>query len=251
MKAVTATLLVIAAATFLIIAMIGRKETVHYGKFIGLFFLFFFIDNLVITLTNRFSEVQLIPNHVWGGFLICSWSGKIYSIFIVLLLLRLFRPILNGSEVGLSLQHSQGSLFPAAVIILMIAFWSSFVGSKAPQGAFDIPTLLYLAVMPGLNEELVYRGILPVCLGRLFPASWNVAYARIGWAILIPTILFGLLHGLWLDQQFNLHLEVVWIRNALLSGFIFAWLKERTGSLIMPTIAHGAWDFFLFLPRMI
>jgi membrane protease YdiL (CAAX protease family) len=78
-----------------------------------------------------------------------------------------------------------------------------------------------------------------------------VASARIGWAIVIPTVMFGLLHGLWLDEHFKLHLEVIWIRSALLSGFIFAWLKERTGSLIMPTLAHGTWDFFLFLPRMI
>ena len=40
------------------------------------------------------------------------------------------------------------------------------------------------------------------------------------------------------------------IRNALISGFIFAWLRERTGSLVMPVLAHGAWDFFLFLPRL-
>jgi membrane protease YdiL (CAAX protease family) len=174
-----------------------------------------------------------------------------YSIFIMLLLLHLFRPVFTDCEVGLSLQQSKGSLLPSAIIILMIAFWSSFVGSKSPPGAFDPPTLIYLAVMPGLNEELVYRGILPVCLGRLFPMGWNVASARIGWTIVIPTVMFGLLHGLWLDEHFKLHLEVIWIRNALLSGFIFAWLKERTGSLIMPTIAHGTWDFFLFLPRMI
>jgi hypothetical protein len=251
MKTVIATLLLIAVITFLIIAMIGRKETVHHHKFIALFFLFYFIDNLAITLANRFPEVQLIPNHVWGGFLICSWSGKMYSVFIMLLLLYLFRPVFNDYEVGLSLQQSKGSLLPSAVIILAITLWSSFVGSKSPPGAFDPPTLIYLAVMPGLNEELVYRGILPVCLGRLFPANWNVASARIGWAIVIPTVLFGLLHGLWVDEHFKLHLEVIWIRNALLSGFIFAWLKERTGSLIMPTIAHGTWDFFLFLPRMI
>ncbi len=251
MKAVIATLLLIAVITLLIIIMIGRQEAIHRRKLIALFFLFYFIDNLAIVFANRFPEVQLIPNHVWNGFLICSWSGKAYSLLIVLLLLRLFRPVLNDSEAGLSVQHSQGSLLPSILIILAITLWSSFVGSQSPRGAFDPQTLLYLAVMPGLNEELVYRGILPVCLNKLFPMNWSVASAKIGWNLIIATVMFGLLHGLWLDDHFKLHLEVLWIRNAFLSGFIFAWLKDRTGSLIMPIIAHGAWDFFLFLPRML
>jgi hypothetical protein len=36
-------------------------------------------------------------------------------------------------------------------MISIIAGWSSFVGSQFQQGDFDIQTLVYLAVMPGLN----------------------------------------------------------------------------------------------------
>jgi hypothetical protein len=155
MKTVIATLLLIAVITFLLIAMIGRKETVHHGKFIALFFLFYFIDNLVITLTNRFPEVQLIPNHVWGGFLICSWSGKMYSVFIVLLLLHLFRPVFNDYEVGLSLHQSKGS--PSlGCHHLGDSILGIFVGSKSP-GSLRYTDVAIFAVMPGLNEEFVYR----------------------------------------------------------------------------------------------
>lgn len=82
-------------------------------------------------------------------------------------------------------------------------------------------------VMPGLNEELVDRGVLPARLSRLFPPTWELASARIGWKIATTTILFGLLHGLWLDAPCNLHIEAIWIRNALPSGLIFAWLRSE------------------------
>lgn len=29
------------------------------------------------------------------------------------------------------------------------------------------------------------------------------------------------------------------------------WLRERTGSLLMPILAHGAEDVFFFAPRML
>lgn len=236
---------------FLILFIIGKKETICHCKFISVFFLFYFMDNLVISLVNRFLGLQFVPNHVWGGFLVCSWSGKVYSIAVTLILMYLFRSFLSFGEVGISREQNAGSLIPSAGILLSIAVWSSFVGSHFPEGDLDIATLVYLAVMPGLNEELVYRGVLPACLDRIFPKNWTFASAKIGWGAVISTILFGLLHGLWLDDHLVYHIEIVWIRNALFSGFIFTWLRERTGSLIMPIIAHGVWDSFLFLPRMI
>ena len=251
MKSALLTQLLIGLITFLTLLVVGKTEIIRHRGFIVIFFLFYFVDNLAIALTNQFPGLQFIPNHLWGGFLVCGWSGKVYSIVITLILLYIIRPLLSFSEAGISPRQNKGSLIPSAGIILSVALWSAFVGSQFPQGDFDLTTLVYLAVMPGLNEELVYRGILPACLDRLFPKNWVLASAKVGWGTVITTALFGLLHGVWLDNHFEFHFEVFWIRNALVSGFTFAWLRERTDSLIMPMIAHGAWDFFLFLPRMI
>lgn len=251
MKAVLLTLFTIGSLTLLILVIIGRQVIFHQFKFIAAYFFFYSVDNLSIALTNHFQQLQLIPNHLWNDFLICSWSGKLYSILLVLFLLYVFRSILPYNTLGISIQQSKGSLLPALGIILLIVIWSSFAGSHAPKGDFDLRTLVYLAILPGVNEELVYRGVLPACLDKLFPKTWIMASAEIGWSTLITTALFGLLHGLWLDNRLTLHFEIVWVRNALISGFAFAWLRERTGSLVMPVLAHGAWDFFLFLFRMV
>ena len=251
MKAILSSLALIAMIIFLVLLMAGQMKMIHQYKYAVLYFLFYFIDNLAIALANHYLNLQITPNHLWEGFLLWGLSGKIYSIVSVLFLLCAIRSSLPFEEIGLTIRQHQGSIVPSSVIIFLIALGSSAIGALSPKGRFDLGLLLYLAILPGLNEELVYRGVLPACLDKFLPTKWDFASAKIGWSAIITTALFGLLHGLWLDDHFELHVEIVWIRNAMLSGIIFAWLKERTGSLIMPILAHGAWDFFLFLPRMI
>lgn len=105
--------------------------------------------------------------------------------------------------------------------------------------------------MPGLNEELIYRGYLLGVLDRLMLAKFRLFSTPIGWGVIITSLLFGLLHGFWLDNTLVFHVEIIAFRNATFSDLIFAWLRERTGSLLMPVIAHGVEDVLFFLPRMI
>lgn len=250
MISIILTQLLIGFIALLLLIVIGKKEICDRPKFTAFFFLVYFVDNLAITLTNHFHRLQFIPSHMWEGFLLWGWSGKIYSILIILILLATTR-FLPRQDVGMTVRQHEGSLASALTVIFFVTLGASTVGLLAPKGEFNPGLLLYLAILPGFNEELVYRGILPASLDRLFPKHWILASAKLGWSTVITTIVFGFLHGLWLDNHFDLHVEIIWIRNALFSGFIFAWLRERTGSLVMPIIAHGVWDFFLFLPRMI
>jgi hypothetical protein len=216
-----------------------------------LFFAAYFLNNLAITLTNRLPGLQILPNHVWEGFLVCSWSGKLYSILVIVMLTFLCQSVLSKESVGLTLRQSEGSLLPATLVVLGLAAWALAVGFCSPKGQFDFKTLFYLAVMPGLNEELVYRGYLLAILNRLMPEKVTLFKAPIGWGVLVTSLLFGLLHGLWLDNSLAIHINGIALRNATLSAFIFAWLRERTGSLLVPIAAHGIEDVLFFLPRMI
>ena len=47
------------------------------------------------------------------------------------------------------------------------------------------------------------------------------------------------------------HIELIALRNATVSGLVFAWPRARTGSLVTQVIAHGLEDFLFFLPRMV
>ncbi len=229
----------------------GRRNLFQAPGQLILFFAVYLADNLAITFTNHFPQLQILQNQVWGGFLLWGWSGKLYSIVLVLILVSLSHRLVTRRDAGLTLRQCPGSIAPSLVLLFIIAAVMSVWGGMFPKGGFDPGLLLYLAILPGLNEELVYRGVLPACLEGRFRKPWGVVSAQFGWGSLLPTLLFALLHGLWFDGAFVLHIDFILIRNALISGLLFAWLRERTGSLIMPILAHGTWNFFFFLLRMV
>jgi hypothetical protein len=179
----TATLLTkttIAAIVLIILILINGRRIFRYTTLLTVFFIIYFADNLLIVLTNQFPALQIIPNHTWEGFLICSWSGKLYSIIFTLTLLYFTRRILTWEEIGLTLHQEKGSVLPVILVILALAAWATRVGIASPKGRFDLPSLAYLAIMPSLNEELVYRGCLQGILNILLPKRINLLGAFIG-----------------------------------------------------------------------
>lgn len=241
----------IAAIVLFILIIINGRRIWQYRVYIALFFFLYFADNLLIIFSNLSPNFQLIPNHIWGGFLICSWSGKLYSIIFTLLLLYITRRKLTFNEAGLTLQQQKGSLLPSILVTMLLAVWAAWIGFSSPKGHFDAVALVYLAVMPGLNEELVYRGYLLGLLNKFMPLKFNLIGAGIGWGVIVTTVLFSLLHGFRLEGHYSIHFDSIALVNSFFTGFIFAWLRERTGSLVMPVIAHGMVDFLYFLPRML
>jgi hypothetical protein len=214
------------------------------------FFGVYFLDNLTITLTNHFPALQFVPNQVWEGFLVCGWNGKLYSILLAIALLFLVRTQLTKVQIGITLRQNEGYFQPTTLVVLALAAWALIVGLNSPKGQLDIRVLIYLGVMPGLNEELIYRGFLLAILNKLMPPKFTLFTAPLGWGVIVTSVLFGLLHGVWLDSSLAIHLDVIALQNSTVSGFVFAWLRERTGSLLIPIIAHGLEDVLCFLPRM-
>lgn len=250
MTPILLSLLLIALLIFMVLVLIQSRQILENAPLLALFFGVYFLDNLTIILTNRFPSLQIIPNHIWEGFLVCSWSGKLYSILFVLALIFLCQSVLNKDAVGLTFHQKEGVVLPAFVVMLPLAAWALLVGFSSPKGKPDLSTLIYLATMPGLNEELTYRGYLLGILNSFMPRRFNLFAAPIGWGVIVTSLLFGLLHGLWMDGNLALHLDGIALRNSAISGFIFAWLRERTGSLVMPILAHSLEDVLFFLPRM-
>ncbi len=79
--------------------------------------------------------------------------------------------------------------------------------------------LIWLGLLPGLSEELLFRGVMLPALGLNFTA------------VIISSILFGVLHlsgnGQWP--------YVVW---AAIVGFALGYAALVTGNLLVPVVAH-------------
>lgn len=84
--------------------------------------------------------------------------------------------------------------------------------------------LVWLGILPGLSEELLFRGMMLPALG------FNLT------ALIVSSLLFGVLHlsgtGQWP--------YVVW---ATIIGFVLGYCTLITGNLLVPIIAHVVTNF--------
>jgi hypothetical protein len=112
---------------------------------------------------------------------------------------------------------------------LVYRFWATYRRSAdiylntilAPLLWIDLP---WLGILPGLSEELLFRGVILPSLG------FNLT------ALILSSLIFGVLHLSSLEQW----PYVVW---ATLVGFVLGYVALITGNLLVPVIAHILTNF--------
>ncbi|MEH1833125.1 MAG: CPBP family intramembrane glutamic endopeptidase [Nostoc sp.] len=82
-----------------------------------------------------------------------------------------------------------------------------------------LPDLIWLGLLPGLSEELLFRGVMLPALGSDITA------------VIVSSFCFGILH-LSGSQQWS---YVIW---ATIVGMILAYSALLTGNLLVPIVAH-------------
>jgi uncharacterized protein len=99
-------------------------------------------------------------------------------------------------------------------------------GSILPlfRGA-SLADLLLISLLAGLGEELLFRGVVQDYFQRVTGSAWL--------AVAIASLLFGGVH------------PITWTYAVLagLIGVYFGWLYLATGNLLVPVVAHAAYDF--------
>jgi membrane protease YdiL (CAAX protease family) len=99
--------------------------------------------------------------------------------------------------------------------------------------------LLYQLTMPGLAEELSYRAVIQPGLNKGLGRPWELWGAQVGWGWVITALVFWAPHAFRVDSQMRLSFYWPTLTMPLVAGFIFGWLRERTGSVLPPMIAHN------------
>lgn len=84
--------------------------------------------------------------------------------------------------------------------------------------------LAFLAVLAGVAEEVLFRGVLQAALARPLPD---------GWALLVASAIFGLAH--FASPTYAVMAGVV--------GLYLGGLFLLQGNLLVPVVAHAAYDF--------
>jgi membrane protease YdiL (CAAX protease family) len=154
-------------------------------------------------------------------------------------------------------------------VVLAVAVWvavsANYEPHLPPPGMWS--HYLFYGLMPGLEEEVFYRGVLVGLLAPVFARTLPLFGARTSWGGVVGVLLFVLAHHLAVPERlFGLGMGAdleryvrAWLSPAhfppgavlyeLGMGTLFLWVRERTGSCWAAVAAHCLMNGCLDLGR--
>jgi CAAX protease family protein len=231
----------LAGGFFLLFALpaLRRRET---RGWVPAIFIIALLDSLMTLL-------PIIDKHLQFRGVNWNWAGKVFSIgaMLAVSVIMIASGRLTGGEIGLTLKQAPGTgrallmVILLYLIVLTVLTITMFGNAKPPTHE----TLAYQATMPGLAEELSYRGLQLAMFNKMFTGRFRLLGAEIGYGAIAVSIVFGLLHGVGFDNHLHLQVSLFTIAMTGLIGFILAWLRERTKSLALPVVLHNMTNLIL------
>lgn len=171
-----------------------------------------------------------------------NWTGQGLLVLVSLAAMTLLVSQAGWSwaEFGFRLSFKPGT--GRAVLRYLLPLLLLELGGLAALvlgGPVSAEFLLFQFSAPGLSEELLFRGVLLALLDRAFPGRVRVLGASLGWGAVVSSLLFGLAHGLHVGADYHLSLQLAPVVIPLVGGFVLAWCRARSGSLLLPMAVHS------------
>ncbi|HNP35977.1 MAG TPA: CPBP family intramembrane metalloprotease [Woeseiaceae bacterium] len=215
-------------AVFGAIGAVLLRRDFRLGWFIAALALYVLYDGL---LTRMFFAIPNYPQESsW------NWLGKTMSLAGMLIVASL--PMFGFRRVGLTVEQRPNFRTPLIVFLGLIALFVYLaIGDRS--GIADFETIAFQWTMPSLDEELFYRGVLLLMMNEAFTRKATILGAPIGYGGLLTSLLFGLAHGFgYAEGSFQFDLMTFALTG--IPSLILLWLRERTGSLLLPMLGHSA-----------
>lgn len=174
----------------------------------------------------------LIPDVAGGSW---NWTGKLIALGLTLAIAS--HPAFGWRRSGLTLQQRRGSLLPALLASLPVIALYLFFALAGDEPA-NAESIAFQLTLPGLEEEPFYRGILLLAFAEAFRSRMKLLGVDWGWGAILSSILFGLTHAFGYDDgSFSFDLMTFLLTGV--PALILVWMRERTGSLLLPILLHN------------
>jgi|SRR5699024_4505450 len=169
-----------------------------------------------------------------------NWWGYILAALFTLIVIASLKWKNKNLNFGLTFKQKKGSLKPVLIVFVLftigqIAFVYFLFGKTDPT----LENYLFQLTMPGITEELIYRGLFLGVLNKIFTERKTILGAPMGYGSIIVTILFTLAHGISINTAFNISLQWLPMIGPFLFAVVVVWIRERTGSILIPILAHN------------
>lgn len=220
---------------------VGREKV----KYIFLFCFFFLVNSVLLNLPNMYPFLDIVKSG-W------NWEGKIYAFTGSVLFYLIFRSYLS-KENFITLNQKTGSLkytLVLMVVLCLIYILSAFLFNKSEK--FDLEALFFQITMPGLEEEFAFHGIMLGLLNTFLKRNivlWKINFGNPG--VWITGILFGLVHGFSLGEQWQLQFNYLNFLSTFNFGLLMGWMTLKARSILFPVLTHGLSDFLLHFVAMV
>lgn len=155
-------------------------------------------------------------------------------------LLAVLVPSISLAAIGVTSRLRPGWLKPSIIAGLIALAVPAVFFALGARNRLNLEGWIFLSIMPGLAEELVFRGVFQSLLNRVFGKPWRLWNAGFGWGLIITAVLFACFNGL-IRIDSDLHARIVLpaaIAPFLLS-LVSGWIRERTDSVWPSVFGHN------------
>lgn len=223
-------------ALFVLLAFIGivlARGRVRWSWLAIALGLFIIHDMALSAGWGAFADIDLVDSP-W------NWEAKSLSIAVLAgVALVVFRG--DWDVTGLRLtQPGPAPVLALTVSLLLCALFAAAAWWLAP-GPFGYVAddIAFQATMPGIEEEIFYRGLLLGALDRAFGTPLKILRVPVGWGAVASAMLFAAAHSVVVTPELAVMMDAS--RSAWLfpAGLILAWLRNASGSILMPVAVHS------------
>lgn len=163
-----------------------------------------------------------------GGLLISI--ADVFAIALMLWILARQKAVQNGTK--------------NLVITALILLFPILVGLAMNRLTLIVVSTVVWQFFSGFGEEFVFRGYVQSRLNQAFGRPMRMFGVQFGWGLIVTSLLFGFFHAFnTYDPTVGLsYLSWGWALFTTFGGLFFGILREKTGTLLAPGIAHGLPD---------
>lgn len=178
-----------------------------------------------------------------------NWQGPLLAIALITVLVMVV-PRLSFPDIGISRRLANPAWRPfifAVTVSLVLAILAKIIAKNfftLREQSLNIETLVFYLIIPGISEEVVFRGFYQSLLNKVFAKDFLLFGANIGMAWILTALLFTVGHVFTMDMFLNLNKNYYAYATILPLALILGWLRERYDSLFPGMLVHNAVNFF-------
>ena len=152
-----------------------------------------------------------------------NWDGKIYGIICGILSYFLFKKYFRENDF-FTLKQNKENLKSALIGASAIVLISTIVWFLLGKSDLNIETLAFQISLPGIDEEIMFRGIL---LGLLATSLKDKISFLGNPSVLLTAILFGFMHALTLNKDYSINFEPIYFIQTGFAGYVWGWITIK------------------------